>query len=293
MAPNKAIVCVVLAAVCFSTAGVFVNIIGLDLWAVLFWRSAIAGSVFFISFIIGLTYGQDRRLSATVRDDLILAILLSIAMVSFVASLRLTSTAHVAIIHATLPLANAALSAWLYQIRVSRADWLACFAVAAGVAIMTSGSQEAFVLLGDALALVMTTALALFTIGLSQGRRSRSRILTLSCLITAVCSFPLAETLRLEASGIVLLVSFALIQMVFGMWLFVAGSRSLTPHTTALISCLEAPLAPILVWICIGIIPDGASFVGGTIILIATMNFLVKQRRATVSPINDQSQETS
>lgn len=292
MAPGKAIVCVVLSAVCFSTAGVFVNIIDLDLWSVLFWRSAIAGSVFFISFVIGWKYRPECRLSANVREDLILAILLSGAMVSFIAALRLTSTAHVAIIHATLPLANAALSVWLYQVPVSKMEWLICVAVATGVAIMTSGSQEAFVILGDALALVMTIALAFFTIGLSRRRRSGSKILTLSCLMTAVSSFPFAESLELETSNIVLLASFALIQMACGMWLFVAGSRSLTPHTTALISCLEAPLAPILVWMCIGVIPDAPSFVGGAIILIATMSFLARQRRATVSS-NNQSQETT
>lgn len=293
MAPSRAMFCVGFSAVCFSTAGVFMNVIDLDLWSVLFWRSAIAGLVFFIGFVVGLQHRPGYRSPAIARDDLLLACLLSVAMISFIAALRLTSTAHVAIIHATLPLANAAFSVWLYNISVSKEEWLICVAVTTGVAIMTAGSQETFVLLGDALALVMTIALAFFTIGLSRGKRSRLKILTLSCLITAACSLPLAENIRLETSNIVLLASFALIQMVCGMGFFVMGSRLLTPHTTALISCLEAPLAPILVWICIGIMPDGPSFVGGTIVLIATTSFLARQRRATVSPTDSRSRETS
>jgi drug/metabolite transporter (DMT)-like permease len=58
------------------------------------------------------------------------------------------------------------------------------------------------------------------------------------------------------------------------------GSRYLPSVQTALISALDAPLAPIWVWLLFSKTPSGQTLIGGGVVLSAILGYIVYDTRA-------------
>jgi drug/metabolite transporter (DMT)-like permease len=107
------LVLVVGAAIVFSTSGLFTRLIGADAWTTIFWRGA-----FSCLAIMGYLIGRHRAAGAMSTlaigwPGYLVAACLAVGMVSFIAAVRTTSVANVAIIYATAPFLTAML-AWLW-----------------------------------------------------------------------------------------------------------------------------------------------------------------------------------
>jgi drug/metabolite transporter (DMT)-like permease len=64
-----------------------------------------------------------------------------------------------------------------------------------------------------------------------------------------------------------------------GFGLFALGARWLPPTETALITALDAPLAPFWVWLVFGETPGTATMIGGIIVMVAVATHLGWQQR--------------
>jgi drug/metabolite transporter (DMT)-like permease len=62
--------------------------------------------------------------------------------------------------------------------------------------------------------------------------------------------------------------------MALGLVLFLLGSRLVPPGEAALLTCLEAPLAPVWVWLAFAELPDAATWAGGGVVLAAVAGHL-------------------
>jgi drug/metabolite transporter (DMT)-like permease len=72
-------------------------------------------------------------------------------------------------------------------------------------------------------------------------------------------------------SELLIIAAFGILSMAAGFILFAYGSRLLPPTETALIGALDAPLAPIWVWLTFNEVPLTATLVGGGIVFVAVM----------------------
>src|SRR5262245_16875407 len=104
---------VALAALFWSTSGIFVRLISSDLMTMLFWRGVFSGSAVMLVFF--LLEGRDglRLLKGLTAPAFAVAALSAMCMISGIGSLRFTTVAEALIIYATVPFVTAAF-AWIF-----------------------------------------------------------------------------------------------------------------------------------------------------------------------------------
>ncbi|MGH6861331.1 MAG: EamA family transporter, partial [Phyllobacterium sp.] len=152
---------------------------------------------------------------------------------------------------------------------------LASLAALAGVAIMVGIGREG-TLFGDLLAFGMTACMAVLMIILR--RNSTISVMPAACLsalLSALVSWPLGDPLAVSGHDLVMLALFGILVSAVGLALFTLGAKLLPPVETALIGALDAPLAPLWVWLVFHEVPGNSTILGGAIVFSAVAGHVV------------------
>lgn len=266
---RKGLILVTAATLAWSTAGLFTRLIETETGTMLVWRG-----VFGALGVFGVSFALQGRAAVTEYARLGwggwgFAVISALGMLCFITGLRLTTVAHVAIIYATVPLVAAAL-AWIFlRERLSRGALLASLGALAGVMVMMGAGREG-TLIGDVLAFGMTVSLAaLMLISRQMPKLPIMAASALSALLSGLAAVPFADGLAVGSSELGLLIAFGLVNSALGLALFSLGARYLPPVETALITALDAPLAPVWVWLLFAETPTPATMWGGGIVFCA------------------------
>jgi drug/metabolite transporter (DMT)-like permease len=198
---------------------------------------------------------------------------------AYLASLHLTSIAHVAVIYATVPLITACL-AWLaLREAAPRSAIFASLAALAGAVLMVGLSKDGTAL-GDALALAMTFGMAVLVVLARRNPEIPALAAGLvATLLTVLAVAPWAATAMPAPETVAILAIFGISNSLLGFALFILGSRRIPAVETALIGALEAPIAPVWVWMTFGETPGPATLVGGLIVFAAVFWHILHSAR--------------
>ena len=257
------------STIAWSMAGYFTRLISLDTWTLLAWRG-IFGGIGIAAVIVALEGRKAWRGFASMGwPAWIFALVSALGMVMFITSLRHTTVAHVAVIYATIPFVAAAVAWFTLRERPTGSAILASLAALAGVCVMVGLSREGG-LFGDLLALAMTSTMAvMMVIARKYQGIPVTQAACLSALLSALVCWPLGSPLAVSAHELWLLALFGLVNSALGLTLFTLGARYLPPIETALIGSLDAPLAPLWVWLMFGETPGAGTLIGGLIVFVA------------------------
>lgn len=273
------LILVTAAAIAWSTAGLFTRLISVDTGTMLFWRGMFGAiGIFAVSVAV-----QGRKaITEYARlgwSGWGFAIISGAGMLCFISSLRITTVAHVAIIYATVPLVAAALGWFVLRERLGRNALIASLIALVGVMIMVGLGGDGS-LFGDLLAFGMTLVLAIMmVISRKVPTLPIMAASALSAVLSGLAAIPFAETLWVTGNDMWLLAAFGLVNSAVGLSLFSLGARYLPPVETALITALDAPLAPIWVWLMFSEAPSQTTMLGGGIVFIAVTWHLWRQNK--------------
>jgi len=273
---------VVAAAVAWSTAPFFTRLLPFDSWTILFWRGLFGGGV--IAVLLMLTRGRAglRDFVGKGKDGWLVTALSTLAMVSFIPALQLTSVSNVAFIIATGPLVTAAL-AWIWLREAARLRTILASVVAlCGVAIIVGNAQFSSDILGITLASLMTLAIAAMTVTVRQHKNtSMIAAAALSNIVGSIISIPFAQGIAsVSAFDLFILAMFGFFQVALGLTLFFLGLRLLPSGQAALIATLETPLMPFWVWLAFQEAPAGRALLGGALVMGAVIAEITGDSRA-------------
>jgi drug/metabolite transporter (DMT)-like permease len=263
------------SAVAWSTAGLFTRLIPLDSWTMLGWRG-IFGALGIAAVILAL---ERRNAWAGFRQmgwpSWLFAIVSAVGMIFFITSLKHTTVAHVAIIYATVPFLAAGLSWWVMREKPTMSAIAASLVALTGVAVMVGFGIEGS-LFGDLLAFGMTLSLAVMMV-IARHYRDIPVMpaACLSALLSGLVCWPLGDPLAVTGYELLLLAVFGLVNSAIGLALFTLGARLLPAIETALIGSLDAPLAPLWVWLVFSETPSASTIAGGLIVLVAVTAHVV------------------
>jgi len=268
------------AAVMWSTAGLFVRLLDLDVWTILAWRSLFAAAS--LAVIAGLRH-RGAALSGLLASGPVglLAIALStVSIGGYVISLKLTSVANVMVIYATVPLITAGI-AWLWmRERIDRRVLVASVIALCGVAVMAGTQTRMLDLAGNAVALIMTLA---FGMQLVMARRYRTLdmgpVNAVGALLVALLCLPLMQHDLPGTRDLVVLALFGITTTSVAYSLFMIGGRYIPSGEAGLIGMIDVVLAPFWVWLLFAEDPGAAALLGGALVLAATGYYLWGQRR--------------
>ncbi|HVM83932.1 MAG TPA: DMT family transporter [Candidatus Binatia bacterium] len=276
------------AAVLWSTGGVFVRALDLDLWTMVAWRSvfsALALAVVVIAWHRGRTFRALHRLG---RPGLVAIPIALVSMTSFVVSVKLTTVANVMIVYATVPFIAAGIGFLWNGERPSRRMMIASGVAFLGIALMAGAAPTLDDALGDAVALLMT-----FTFGVQLVMARRYPSLEMApvngggALLCAILFWPLASAQVPDPHQLVILAMFGIATTAGAYVLFLVGGRYIPSGEAGLIGMLDVVLAPVWVWLLFDERPGPAALAGGAIVLAAVLWYLAAQlmrQRVTAGP---------
>ena len=268
------LVLVTISAIAWSTAGFFTRLIALDSFTMLAWRGVFGSTALLAVIIVQHGRGWTKEFTRMGRVEYFYAFLCFAGMIMFIVSLGYTSVAHNAIIYATLPFVSAFLAWTLFREFPSREAIIASLIALAGVFIMAGFGADGG-LFGDILSFGMTITMAISIVLMRRYRGlSANAAACVGGLASGLFCMGLGHPLDVTALQLFYLVLFGVVNSAIGLSLFALGSKKIPAIETALIGSLDAPMAPLWVWIAFSEMPGIATFIGGGIVFVTVVTHI-------------------
>ncbi len=272
---------VAVAALAWSSAGIFTRVISADLMTMLFWRGIFSGSAVFALFFL-MERSQSPAILARLRwPALAVAVLCATSMITGIGALRFTSVADAMVIYATVPFVTAGFAYLFIGERPTVSTMIASGAALGGVAIMLTGAEWGGSLFGKLLAMLMTLGMAGFTVIMRRHREvPMLPAMGASAWLCAFFCFWFAAPLAVTTRDFGLMALFGVFQNAAGLALYVFGSKRVPAAEATLIAALEVPLTPFWVWLLLTEIPAPATLMGGAVVLVALFGHILMEFRS-------------
>lgn len=272
------------SAIAWSLAGLFTRLIPADSWTLLAWRGILGALGLALVLALMPRAALVRGLKDMGWRGWFFVLQSAAGMIFFLTALRHTTVAHVAVIYATVPFIAAAIGWFALREKPTAGAVVSSLIALAGVGFMVGFGREG-ALGGDLLALGMTFSMA---VAMVVARRFPDMPLLpaagLAALLSGLVSLPFGHPLSVSGHDVLLLMLFGLTTFAVGLPLFTLGARLLPAIETALIGSLDAPLAPLWVWLVFGETPGENTLIGSAIVFVAVAIHLILSGSARVRP---------
>ncbi len=263
------------AALLWSTAGLFVRALDLDVWTILVWRSLFAAAA--LLSVACFQEGFQLRRAARVSGwpGLLAVVVSAVSMVSYVAALKLTTVANVLTIYATVPFVAAGLAFLAMGERADRRVLRASAAACCGIVVMAASATRASDVAGDVLAFVMTLT---FCVILVMARRYPAMNVALvnagAALLCGIVCWPLMTGRGPDGREMAVLALFGASTTALAYLLFLMGGRLIPSGEAGLLGLLDVVLGPLWVWLAFAEQPSRAALAGAACVLGAVAWYL-------------------
>ena len=266
------ILLIALAALSWSTAGLFPRIVSTDVFTTLFWRSTLGGASVLLAQAVFNKRGEWSSLWRLTRAEWLMSIASSGAMVCFIAAFFFTSVADVVFIYSAFPILTLLLSALLLRTAVGRMDVLCTLTVIIGMGVIVWGQTSLHSLLGAGLSLTATLLFALITIGIKRYPQAEMvKVTYVGAFIAALAMAPFFNFGTTSTHDLLWLWLYGFLNVAVGFGLYLLGVRRIKAVLASLVCMIEIPLAPLWVYALFGEQVSQQSLLGGGVIVSAVL----------------------
>ena len=271
---------IVLAALAWSTAGLFPRMVSTGVGTTLFWRSLLGGIT-----VLALQAALNRRagwkdLWQLSRPEWVMSVLTSIAMITFIAAFFYASVADVVFIYGAFPILTLILSALFLHTRILRVDVVCAVVVALGVTLILWGQPSLQNAFGSFLSFVATVLFALMTIGIKRYPQAEMvKVTYMGAFLSALMVLPFADFTSTSQHDIAWLWLYGVMNIGVGFGLYLLGVRRIKTVLASLICMIEIPLGPLWAYLFFGETVSRQSLLGGAVILLAVLGNLAWSSR--------------
>jgi drug/metabolite transporter, DME family len=251
----------VLAAVLWSLAGLFIKFLDLPPLTIVFYRSLFA-SLFFAFFV--------RKSIAVPRVALLVAILAYTAAISaFVSANKITTAANAIVLQYTAPMFVFVIVRFVFGEKITGTSWLLLGLGMLGIAVIGAGSAGQPDAAGVMIALLSGLLFSIYMVSLRFLKEFNPGTLTfLNNLVCCLILLPLVGSelsLSLKEGWIVAVMG--VVQLGIPYWLFSKGLEQISVQEASLIVLIEPVLNPLWVALIVGELPSGTTLIGGLCIV--------------------------
>ena len=266
---------VLVAAISWSTAGLFTRVVTTDIPTTLFWRS-LFGGLCVLGIVMAVQRSADIRAAFTFTwGEAVIAGLSTAGMICFISAFFHTTIANVAFVYGTMPLVTLILSLIFLGARANAVSLGCCVLSAVGVAVMTSGSSMPSDFLGIALAFGMTLFMASLTVAAKFFPNADSSKTTyLSAFLGALATAPFTAFSDTAPVDYFWLLLFGFVNVGVGFGVYLIGVKRVSALVAALVGLTEIPLAPVWAWLLFGERMNLFVLLGGAVILTAAVVYI-------------------
>jgi len=258
---RRARLSLLLAAVLWSLAGIFIKFLSLPPLTIVFYRSLFA-SLFFAFFI--------RKSIAVPKVALLVSILAYTAAISaFVSANKMTTAANAIALQYTAPMFVFVIVHFLFDDKITGTSWISLGLGMLGIAVIGAGSAGQPDAAGVMIALLSGLLFSIYMVSLRFLKEFNPGTLTflnnLACCLLLLPWVGSELSLSLKEGGIVALMG--VVQLGIPYWLFSKGLEQISVQEASLIVLIEPVLNPLWVALIVGELPSGATLIGGLCIV--------------------------
>ncbi|MEO6607098.1 MAG: DMT family transporter [Aestuariivirga sp.] len=277
---NFGLLVVLAATILWSTAGIFVRVIDLDVWTMLAWRSLFAALALVVVSYVQLGRRATGQLLMPGKSTLVLIPIAATNMAAYVVALKLTTVANVMIVYATAPLVAAALAFVILRQSTTRQVLVISLVALAGVIIMAGGAVRPTDMAGSAVAMVMTITMGLqVIIGKMRPGVEMAVVNAIAALICFVVGYALSPGIIPGWYDMLWLAAFGISNTALAYYFVLLGARYILPAEVGLIGIVDVILGPLWVWLLFAENAGTRAIIGGGVVLVAVCYYLFSQVR--------------
>jgi drug/metabolite transporter (DMT)-like permease len=266
---------VLVSAVLWSTAGLFIRMAALDVWSAVAWPS-IFKAVFLGLYLAARGSPKHRGPARSFGWPGVISTALSIiGAVTYVGALTWTSVANVMTVYAALPfLATAVAFLWLGE-RVSLRFLIAGAVAAGGIGLTVGAAIAPRDLLGIGTAVVMTLSFASqLVIAKRHPLLDNTLMLVLSATACSVIALPFMQWSVPQPQQLLACAGYGILTTGLGYILVLIGGRLIGSGEASLLSMLDVVLGPLWVWLIYDEQISVSTGIGGGAVLVAVLWYL-------------------
>jgi len=260
---NRGRLLILLAAVLWSLAGVFIKSLDLPPMVITFYRSFFAALFFFFFCKRSAWEGLGVPLLVSVASY-------TAAISFFVWANKLTTAANAIVLQYTAPIFVYLFLRLLFGESITRANLLTLFSGIVGVVIIFATSKAEQDLQGVTVAVFSGFLFSIYMVNLRFLKGFNPLVLTfVNNLICSLVLIPLvASQLILSLDQYLVLAVMGVVQLGIPYFLFSKGLESISLQEASLIVLIEPVLNPVWVAFVVGEVPSVPTLIGGGIIIL-------------------------
>ena len=271
---RKAILYLTLAAILWSTSGLFVKILDLHPISILAGRSLFAAIVFYVYL---------RRIPTRFnRWQLLAAGAFILTQFLFITSTKLTTAANSIFLQYTAPIYIIVLAYWFLGEKPSRTDWVSMAVIFAGLILFFGDKLSSDGLYGNLLAVLSGVTSAMMMVSFraqKDGNPAESNLIAF--IVTAIFGIPFMLKDTWTVSSWLILIFLGVFQIGFAFIFFTKGIKHIPALEANLIGTLEPVLNPIWVFFFYGESMGRFAILGGLVVLCGVILSAVGSAHST------------
>lgn len=268
---EKGLTYLLVAAALMSLDAVFIRLSGLHGFA----PSFLFGVFSLISMTV-LTRIKEGHLLPVIKAGgfmlLVSGAIMGVSGTAFTLAVQKTTVANVLLIMSVTPIFSAFFS-WIFlKERLQKQTFFAILLSMAGMYIIVRGSLATGSIAGDLIALTASLAVSLnFVVWRKYNQLNRSLVVGAGGLFIGLFAIPFIEVSDFDMYGVLIMMIMGLFTAPIGRMLNAMATRLISAPEVSLIAQIKIVIAPVIIWALFGEVPSEATFLGGSLILVAAL----------------------
>jgi drug/metabolite transporter (DMT)-like permease len=263
---QKGILFVFIAALLWSSGGLFIKLISLPAMQLAFFRCTIAALTFGLIF--------RKQVLLVNRLTFLNSLFYAAILITFVISTKTTTAANAIFLQATAPIYILIFEPLINKTKYERINIITVAVCILGMLLFFVGELEPGHLEGNIVALFSGIAFAAFFLGMKKNdQKYQQSSIFYGNILVALVSIPFLFSIEVLTSADLLMVSFlGVFQIAVAYAFFSLGLKRIYAVEASIISMVEPVFNPVWVFLGYGEVPSITAIIGGLIIIGAVVS---------------------
>jgi len=271
---QKGIIAIVIAAILWSTGGIFIKLTTLTAMQISFFRCAFAALVFLVVF--------KRELFKANIFTFVNAGLYAAVLILYVIATKTTTAANAVFLQYTAPIYVLIFEPIINKTKYEKINIITIIICILGMTLFFTDKLSSGSIYGNIFALLSGVAFAAFLLGMRKNKKEHQFVSIFygNIIVVLITLYSIFQIESLSFSNFIMVSYLGIFQVGIAYIVFAYGLKRVLAVEASLISMIEPVLNPVWVLIGYGELPSVTAIFGGIIIIITVSIRAVVQQSA-------------
>jgi len=273
---QKGIIAIVIAAILWSTGGIFIKLTTLTAMQISFFRCAFAALVFLVVF--------KRELFKANIFTFVNAGLYAAVLILYVIATKTTTAANAVFLQYTAPIYVLIFEPIINKTKYEKINIITIIICILGMTLFFTDKLSSGSIYGNIFALLSGVAFAAFLLGMRKNKKEHQFVSIFygNIIVVLITLYSIFQIESLSFSNFIMVSYLGIFQVGIAYIVFAYGLKRVLAVEASLISMIEPVLNPVWVLIGYGELPSVTAIFGGVIILLTVSIRAVIQQSAVM-----------